>query len=48
MLCEVCYKIKITFKSQRNLSNVFRFKDRLPCGSVSCCFSVVDAILYII
>ena len=28
-------KLKIVFKSQRNLSNVFRFKDRLPFDLVS-------------
>ena len=30
-----CYKIQIVFKSQRNLSNVFRFKDRLPYELIS-------------
>ena len=31
-----CCKIQTVFKSQRNLSNVFRFKDRLPYDLVSC------------
>ena len=30
-----CCKIQIVFKSQRNLSNVFRFKDRLPYELIS-------------
>ena len=30
-----CYKIQIVFKSQMNLSNVFRFKDRLPYELIS-------------
>ena len=30
-----CCKIQIVFKSQRNLSNVFRFKDRLPYEFIS-------------
>ena len=33
---EHCCKIQIVFKNQRNLSNVFHFKDRLPYGLVSC------------
>ena len=46
-----CCKIQIVFKSQRNLSNVFRFKDRLPYELISRVvynFSVVDAILPIL
>ena len=30
-----CCKIQIVFKSQRDLSNVFRFKDRLPYELIS-------------
>ena len=30
-----CCKLQIVFKSQRKLSNVFRFKDRLPSDLVS-------------
>ena len=30
-----CCKIQIVFKSQMNLSNVFRFKDRLPYERIS-------------
>ena len=30
-----CCKIQIVFKNQRNLSNVFRFKDRLPYELIS-------------
>ena len=30
-----CFKIQIAFKSQRNLPNVFRFKDRLPYELIS-------------
>ena len=30
-----CFKTQIAFKSQRNLSNVFRFKDRLPYELIS-------------
>ena len=30
-----CCKIQIVFESQRNLSNVFRFKDRLPYELIS-------------
>ena len=43
-----CCKIQIVFKNQKNLSNVFRFKDCLPyevISSVIYKFSVVDAIL---
>ena len=41
-------KLQIVFKSQRKLSNVFRFKDRLPFDLVSgavCKYTRVDAIL---
>ena len=31
-----CKKIQIVFKNQRNLSNVFRFKDGLPYDVLSC------------
>ena len=31
-----CCKMQIVFKNQRNLSNVFRFKDRLPYDLVFC------------
>ena len=31
-----CCKIQTVFKSQRNLSNIFSFKDRLPYDLVSC------------
>ena len=31
-----CSKIQIVFKNQINLSNVFRFKDRLPYDLMSC------------
>ena len=31
-----CCKIQIVFKNQRKLTNIFRFKDRLPCDIVSC------------
>jgi len=31
-----CCKVQFVFKSQRNLSNVFRFKDRLPYDLISC------------
>ena len=31
-----CFKIQIVFKNQINLSNVFRFKDRLLYDLVSC------------
>ena len=34
------YKLQIIFKSQRKLSNVFRFKDRLP-------FDLVSGVVYI-
>ena len=34
-----CYKLQIVFKSQRNLTNVFRFKDHLP-------FNLVFGVVY--
>ena len=41
-----CSKIQIAFKNQRNHSNVFRFKDCLPYGLMSCVVYMVKP-LYI-